>query len=176
MELILFIIFGGILLAQLGAEKGGRIEYKREMAVRKIEQDRFRCAVENQELEDEIRSNPFCQEYMDEVYKVFHTIPQLKNVELLKVTGNRNLVLLINMALQGKLPGYEGIWLPSFYDINDDTAQQINLTVDTQKVLGRWLQSQLRAHGVEAQIIYDKDKVTPLHWAPFYSGTTGEKL
>lgn len=197
MALIIAVVLGFILLIRLGADKAASKESDRRQTKRLAEYKAFEAAVRDDELERRIEKELWTAESTRKVDAVIDSIPEVAKMRALNKKNQdwfyrQSIRKLILMAEYGKLPLLEGIMGPKMWSCAGE-LNKYNFSWDAEKALARWIQSKLREHGVNAQIVYDDGKkpvwdmrlekyvsgheFPTFEWEPrYYGGDYGERL
>ena len=195
MSLIIFVVLAIIVFGRIGLDKAANHEYDRIHGKKILEQNEFKKAVLDEKLEQEIEKIMWTKDVESHIKQIFNSSTLLK--EMYQNNLNRedwlfgpNVRKNLLMSEKGKLPLFGGVYL-EMWPQNNHVG--INYSLDAEKEMGRIIQSNLRNHGISAQMIYNDGKkpvynamekqyeqghnLPKFEWEPFYNGGDyGERL
>lgn len=171
---IFIAIFGGLFWAmKLGSEKMSTKEADQRLEQVRITQNRWYAQVENFRLEKQITTTPGTPEHKAECDKAIafiRTLPGLEKANWDYTAYSKShfyvsqMVLYIQMVNIGKLPSLFITELGNYLELSLDTRP----TKKARIAFGKWVETTLKAHGVEgANLYYTSKDYASFEWEAF---------
>lgn len=171
---IFVAVFGGLFWAfKISRDTATSKRADKKLEQMRLAQDHWYEQVKDYDLETRIRATPGTPAFKtqcDEAIAFIRTLPGLENANFDLGARRKSsfyvsqFVLYLEMVKRGKLPAMFITELGNYIELSLDTRPSKSARI----AFGKWVESTLKAHGVEnANLYYTKKDYASFEWEPF---------